>query len=75
MGYSPWGHKESDRTERLHFHFSSQLEFLKLDMNKVDLFYLFLKCIMATRHSLTAGFPMAEQYELPAVQETQETWV
>ena len=22
MGCSPWGHKESDRTERLHFHFS-----------------------------------------------------
>ena len=21
-GYSPWGHKESDTTERLHFHFS-----------------------------------------------------
>ena len=21
MGYSPWGHKESDTTERLHFHF------------------------------------------------------
>ena len=21
MGYSPWGHKESDATERLHFHF------------------------------------------------------
>ena len=21
VGYSPWGHKESDRTERLHFHF------------------------------------------------------
>ena len=21
-GYSPWGRKESDRTERLHFHFS-----------------------------------------------------
>ena len=21
-GYSPWGHKESDMTERLHFHFS-----------------------------------------------------
>ena len=20
--YSPWGHKESDMTERLHFHFS-----------------------------------------------------
>ena len=22
VGYSPWGRKESDRTERLHFHFS-----------------------------------------------------
>ena len=21
MGYSPWGHKESEMTERLHFHF------------------------------------------------------
>ena len=21
IGYSPWGHKESDTTERLHFHF------------------------------------------------------
>ena len=23
VGYSPWGHKESDMTERLHFHFLS----------------------------------------------------
>ena len=23
MGYSPWGHKESDMTERLNFHFLS----------------------------------------------------
>ena len=22
MGYSSWGHKESDMTERLHFHFN-----------------------------------------------------
>ena len=22
MGYSPWGHKELDTTERLHFHFT-----------------------------------------------------
>ena len=22
VGYSPWGHKELDSTERLHFHFS-----------------------------------------------------
>ena len=25
MGYSPWGHKESDTTERLHFHFFNKL--------------------------------------------------
>ena len=24
MGYSPWGHKESDTTELLHFHFLSK---------------------------------------------------
>ena len=24
IGYSPWGHKESDTTERLHFHFHLQ---------------------------------------------------
>ena len=24
VGYSPWGRKESDRTERLHFHFHLQ---------------------------------------------------
>ena len=27
MGYSPWGHKESDMTERLHFHFLSYKEY------------------------------------------------
>ena len=24
IGYSPWGHKESDMTERLHFHFNHE---------------------------------------------------
>ena len=24
VGYSPWGRKESDRTERLHFHFGHE---------------------------------------------------
>ena len=28
MGYSPWGRKESDTTERLHFHF--QYHFTKI---------------------------------------------
>ena len=26
VGYSPWGHKESDTTERLHFHFAPRLQ-------------------------------------------------
>ena len=30
MGYSPWGHKESDTTERLHFHFS--LSYIEKEM-------------------------------------------
>ena len=28
VGYSPWGHKESDMTERLHFHFHISLCFV-----------------------------------------------
>ena len=28
VGYSPWGRKESDTTERLHFHFLSFLQYL-----------------------------------------------
>ena len=30
MGYSPRGHKESDMTERLHFHFSLSSFLLKM---------------------------------------------
>ena len=29
VGYSPWGHKESDMTERLHFHFHSAIKLNK----------------------------------------------
>ena len=28
VGYSPWGHKELDTTERLHFHFLGLLDFI-----------------------------------------------
>ena len=27
VGYSPWGGKESDMSERLHFHFLSHMQF------------------------------------------------
>ena len=28
VGYSPWGHKELDMTERLHFHLSKGIIFI-----------------------------------------------
>ena len=36
VGYSPWGHKESDTTEQLHFH--SHFTFKPKLTNKVNLF-------------------------------------
>ena len=33
VGYSPWGHKELDTTERLHFHFLSA--YLKVENSEV----------------------------------------
>ena len=36
VGHSPWGHKESDMTERLHFHFQRMvLRTLALEIQKV----------------------------------------
>ena len=36
VGYNPWGHKESDTTERLHFHFFT--------LSTVILTFFFFKC-------------------------------
>ena len=33
-GYNPWGRKESDMTERLHFHFSLSLSRFTTNMEK-----------------------------------------
>ena len=30
VGYGPWGRKESDTTERLHFHFQTMVEIMKI---------------------------------------------
>ena len=30
IGYSPWGRKESDTTERFHFHFQTMVEVMKI---------------------------------------------
>ena len=37
VSYSPWGRKESDTTERLHFHFTQWKYYTK---NKMDLYVL-----------------------------------
>ena len=44
MGYSPWGRKESDTTERLHFHFSMSMELHKTVM------------ILVSNHTVEAVF-------------------
>ena len=36
VGYSQWGHKESDMTERLHFHFH-KLSIYKAKVIKCDI--------------------------------------
>ena len=33
-GHSPWGRKESDTTERLHFHFSQLYNQVKIEVHK-----------------------------------------
>ena len=48
VGYSPWGHKESDTTERRHFHFS----FLSIRVPiypHMGYFYMAIVCVL--------GFP------------------
>ena len=38
VGYSPWGHKELDVTERLHFHFQLRFSSLESEAEKENLF-------------------------------------
>ena len=37
MGYSPWGHKESDTTERLHFSSTKLLKGLRCNLLVLNL--------------------------------------
>ena len=38
IGYSPWGYKESDPTERLHFHFQEKLKYIYSCAQELDLY-------------------------------------
>ena len=40
VGYSPWGHKESDTTERLHFHFLSILKWSSVSSRRSSAWFL-----------------------------------
>ena len=42
LGYSPWGHKESDMTEQLHFHFHNICEVHLLSRMYVSALHSFL---------------------------------
>ena len=54
-GYSPWGHKESEETERLHFHFhSSQVGFPGGASGKEPA----CQCRRCKRHRFNHGSPL-----------------
>ena len=60
VGYSPWGRKESDTTERLHFHFFSlsymfvtfSHPIIKFKRQRLD---LILSITLPSRHSIITG--------------------
>ncbi|KAB0377362.1 hypothetical protein FD755_011806 [Muntiacus reevesi] len=43
VGYCPWGHKESDTTEQLHFHF---LMYMYISYTYICIFYIHIKYIV-----------------------------
>ena len=50
IGYSPWGHKESDTTERLHLFLFTYYK--TCPFQSLILFFLLKKCITSVRNSL-----------------------
>ena len=62
VGYSPWGHKESDTTERLHFTFSS-----------VQFSPQLCPTLCNPMDYSTPGFPV--HHQLPEIIQTQDHWV
>ena len=63
VGYSPWGRKESDTTERLHFHFhfTSTLfndceKLLHKVIVKINIFLFFFFCVHCQYYLLCNSF-------------------
>ena len=46
VGYSPWGRKELDTTERLHFHFQTMVEVMKIKVTsfKIPSMHCYTQC-------------------------------
>ena len=54
VGYSPWGCKESDTTERLHFQFPSAFEYIQISF--------VLKMSLLLLHNLEPWFSLSSQW-------------
>ena len=54
LGYSPWGRKESDMTERLHFFTTESRPLLSIAQKK---FYIYLPCYLSQFSSVAQSCP------------------
>ena len=79
VGYSPWGHKESDMTEWLHLHINKHIvsQKYKLKMHLIHLTYrtsllnlVYLKCA----HNTLAKIWAKSSHAKPAVLKVKSRW-
>ena len=68
IGYNLWGHKESDTTERLHFHFPNFSEFFDISTTWYSLWPHFLPCL-----SLSSNKSYIFPPKLPALSADPQT--
>ena len=65
MGYSPWGHKESDMTERLIHSLSLSYDMCVYSLSRVRLFII--ACIVAHQVPLSMGILQARKLDWVAI--------
>ena len=57
MGYSPWGGKESDTTERLYFHFQTMVEVMKMMATSFKRSHACTATLTAPNHAASNHLP------------------